>query len=101
MTINKQANKDDYIRVRVNSNLKKEATEIIENMQLDMSTVINITLDQIVRHNGLPFEVTNDDEQEIQLKKLKLEIAKGMESFRQEKVYDIDEIRAMFDELKK
>ncbi|MEO0045905.1 MAG: hypothetical protein RL705_1096, partial [Bacteroidota bacterium] len=44
--------KDDYIRVRTNKELKKKATEIVESMQLDMSTVINMTLDQIVRHGS-------------------------------------------------
>ncbi|MBO1308085.1 type II toxin-antitoxin system RelB/DinJ family antitoxin [Enterococcus sp. 669A] len=96
MTTSKQATKDDYIRVRINGQLKKEASEIIESMQLDMSTVINMTLDQIVRHNGLPFEVTNDDEETIQLKKLQSEVAKGLASFNQEKTYDIDEVKALF-----
>lgn len=88
--------KDDYIRVRTNKELKKKATEIVESMQLDMSTVINMTLDQIVRHNGLPFDVTNEDEAEIQFKKLQLEVAKGTTAAKAGKVKDIDEVRALF-----
>lgn len=88
--------KDDYIRVRTNQELKKKATKIVESMQLDMSTVINMTLDQIVRHNGLPFDVTNEDEAEIQFKKLQLEVAKGTTAVKAGKVKDIDEVRALF-----
>ncbi|CRH19375.1 Addiction module antitoxin, RelB/DinJ family protein [Carnobacterium maltaromaticum] len=88
--------KDDYIRVRTNKELKKKATKIVESMQLDMSTVINMTLDQIVRHNGLPFDVTNEDEAEIQFKKLQLEVAKGTTAVKAGKVKDIDEVRALF-----
>ena len=88
--------KDDYIRVRTNKELKKKATKIVESMQLDMSTVINMTLDQIVRYNGLPFDVTNEDEAEIQFKKLQLEVAKGTTAAKAGKVKDIDEVRALF-----
>ena len=88
--------KDDYIRVRTNKELKKKATKIVESMQLDMSTVINMILDQIVRHNGLPFDVTNEDEAEIQFKKLQLEVAKDTTAVKAGKVKDIDEVRALF-----
>ena len=96
MRANAPTVKDDYIRVRTNKELKKKSTEIVESMQLDMSTVINMTLDQIVRHNGLPFDVTNEDEAEIQFKKLQLEVAKGTTAVKAGKVKDIDEVRALF-----
>jgi DNA-damage-inducible protein J len=88
--------KDDYIRVRTNRELKKKATEIVEGMQLDLSTVINMTLDQIIRHNGLPFEVTNDDQRTIQLRKLQAELAKGTDAAKQGKTKVIDEVRDLF-----
>ena len=72
--------KDDYIRVRTNRELKKKATEIVGGMQLDLSTVMNIMSDQIIRHNGLPFDVTNDDQKTIQLRKLQAEIVKGTDA---------------------
>lgn len=88
--------KDDYIRVRTNRELKKKAIEIVEGMQLDLSTVINMTLDQIIRHNGLPFEVTNDDQKTIQLRKLQAELAKGTDAAKLGKTKGIDEVKALF-----
>lgn len=99
MRANPPTVKDDYIRVRTNKELKKKSTEIVESMQLDMSTVINMTLDQIVRHNGFLFDVTNKDEAEIQFKKLQLEVAKGTTAAKAGKVKDIDEVRALFTKL--
>ena len=49
-----------------------------------------------MRHNGLPFDVTNKDEAEIQFKKLQLEVAKVTTAAKAGKVKDIDEVRALF-----
>jgi DNA-damage-inducible protein J len=88
--------KDDYIRVRTNSELKKKATDIIEAMQLDMSTVINMTLDQIVRHNGLPFEITNNDSYDQQMEQLEFLVAERMEAYEAGKHMSSAEMRAKF-----
>ncbi len=43
--------------VRVNENIKKEVTPILNNLGLSLSEAINMYLHQIKLHEGLPFEV--------------------------------------------
>ena len=46
-----------YIKVQVDSNLKKEVDGLFSNLGLDTPTAIRIFLAQAVRSHGLPFEV--------------------------------------------
>ena len=45
------------LNVRVDENLKKTADTLLNELGLNMSTAINIYLKQIVRENGIPFEI--------------------------------------------
>lgn len=47
------------LNVNVNAETKKEASKILDELGLNMTTAINIYLKQIVKHNGIPFEVKN------------------------------------------
>ena len=47
------------VNVNVDSNLKKQANAILNDLGLNMSTAINMFLKQIVKRDGLPFEVVN------------------------------------------
>ena len=47
------------INVQVNKKDKERATTILKDLGLNMSTAINIFVKQIIKTNGLPFEVTN------------------------------------------
>lgn len=47
------------INVNVDKKNKEAATEILKDLGLNMSTAINMFLAQIVKRNGVPFEVTN------------------------------------------
>ena len=53
------ANLTSAINVNVDSNLKKEATTILNNLGLNMSTAINMFLTQVVKQDGIPFEIKN------------------------------------------
>ncbi len=44
-------------QVRVDSEIKKQATAIFASLGLDMSTAVNLFLHQCVLHQGLPFAV--------------------------------------------
>jgi DNA-damage-inducible protein J len=46
------------INVRVDSEIKSQANDILNCLGLDMSTAINVYLRQIVSCHGLPFPVT-------------------------------------------
>lgn len=50
-------NLTSVINVQVDSATKKEATAILNN--LGMSAAINLFLKQVVKRDGLPFEVVN------------------------------------------
>ena len=53
------ANKTSAINIQVDSDVKKDATLVLTDLGLSMSTAINLFLKQVVKKNGLPFEVTN------------------------------------------
>ena len=47
------------INVQVDSAIKKEATAILNDLGLSMSAAINLFLKQVIKRDGLPFEVVN------------------------------------------
>ena len=49
---------DTNINVRTDSELKKQAQEIFDDLGLDMSTAINVFLRQVVRQEAIPFEIS-------------------------------------------
>lgn len=53
------ANLTSAINIQVDTETKKAATEILNNLGLSMSTAINIFLKQVIKTDGLPFEVKN------------------------------------------
>jgi len=54
-----RANSGSTINVNVDSKLKKEATEILNDLGLNMSVAINMFLNQVVKRGGIPFRITN------------------------------------------
>ena len=53
------SNLTSAINVQVDSAIKKEATAILNDLGLSMSAAINLFLKQVVKRDGLPFEVVN------------------------------------------
>ena len=53
------SNLTSAINVQVDSATKEEATAILNDLGLSMSAAINLFLKQVVKRNGLPFEVGN------------------------------------------
>lgn len=45
------------INVRVDENVKKQASELFEELGLDMSTALNIFLREAINYGGIPFEI--------------------------------------------
>ena len=58
-------------QIRIDENLKNQATELFTQLGLDMSGAINIYLKQCVLHRGLPFSV--------ELPKFKSEVVEAFE----------------------
>ena len=47
------------LNVNVDAKVKEEATTILKELGLNMSTAINMFLVQIVKKDGIPFEIVN------------------------------------------
>ncbi len=45
------------LNIRTDKNVKSEAEMIFEKLGLNMTTAVNIFLRQVIRENGIPFEV--------------------------------------------
>lgn len=48
------------INVRIDEDLKKQASELFAELGLDMSTAINIFLRKAVMYDGLPFDIRRE-----------------------------------------
>lgn len=51
------------ISIRVASDVKDKAQDVFYALGLDMTTAINIFLKQVIRKNGIPFELVADKPQ--------------------------------------
>ncbi len=47
------------INVQVDTKDKEQATNILKDLGLNMSTFINMAIKQVIKNDGLPFEVSN------------------------------------------
>ena len=50
------------LQVRVDDELKKQASEILENEGLDLSTAVRMFLKKVILHHGFPFDKGIDEE---------------------------------------
>ena len=48
------------INIQIDSETKRKATDILNDLGLSMSTAINIFLRKVIKKDGLPFEVNNN-----------------------------------------
>lgn len=53
------SNQTTAINVNVDAKTKEEAMIILKDLGLNMSTAINMFLTQVVKRDGIPFEITN------------------------------------------
>lgn len=63
--------KDDYINMRVNSSIKKESEQILNELGLSISNAIDLYLIQIIKERGIPFNLKLAKTEELE-KKTKL-----------------------------
>ncbi len=50
-------NNSTNLNIRIDKNIKESSEKVLEELGLNMTTAINIFLRQVVRVNGIPFEI--------------------------------------------
>ena len=48
------------LNIRIDDNLKKQAENIFSELGMSMSTATTVFFKQVVRYNGIPFELRTD-----------------------------------------
>ena len=76
------------IKMRVSEELKNEATEILRDCGLTVSAAVRLFLEQVVSHQGIPFEVKRPTEK----MKLALQEAKEIEANASHRFSSIDDM---------
>ena len=59
------------ININVDTHIKNEATTILKSLGLNMSTFINMALIQVIKKNGVPFDMVNESPNQEMLEALK------------------------------
>lgn len=57
--------KTELLQVRIDAEVKKEASEILEALGSNLSASINMYLKQVIIHKGIPFDVRIPTEEEL------------------------------------
>lgn len=81
--------KDIVLHVRVNSDIKLEAEEILSSLGLNMSTAVNMFLKRVCINHGLPFELRYDDYNETTKKAIEESYSIADSSIKYESVNDL------------
>ena len=86
------------INVRTDSALKTRAQAVLADLGLDMSTAINIYLNQIVYRRAIPFEMSLPAKprglEEMSKEELDAELEKGWADFKAGRCYPAEEVFA-------
>ena len=84
-------------QVRIDTDIKRQASEIFASLGLDMSTAVNLFLHQCVLRKGLPFSIELPSKpvclDDITKEELEEEIMKGVQDFEDGNVFTSDEVR--------
>lgn len=54
--------KNDVISVEVDSEILKNATDILNSLRIDIDTCINMALVELIKRNGIPFDIETHEE---------------------------------------
>ena len=91
------------VYARIDTQLKKNAEEILSQLGITPSSAIQMLYSQIVLSRGLPFEARLPARKPVAIggmtrEQLDAELQKGLDSMKNERLYSPDEIDAMFAE---
>lgn len=54
--------KNNVISVEVDSEILKKATDILDSLGIDIDTYINMALVELIKRNGIPFDIETHEE---------------------------------------
>lgn len=81
---------------RISPELKSQAEDVLDRLQIPMSTALNMFLQQVVEQQGIPFDVKLHhkplDISTLTNEKFNREIQKGFNDFKDGKTYTAEEI---------
>ena len=72
------------LNLQIDDDLKREAEAVLKNLGISLSTATTLFLKQVVRHNGIPFELEADpfysaqNQSRLQEAKARMEQNKGV-----------------------
>ena len=55
----------ENLTVRIDSEIKKQASELFNSLGMDLSTAIAVFFCQAIRYHGIPFEIKLDEPLQI------------------------------------
>ena len=86
------------INVQMNAKDKEEATNILKDLGLNMSTFINMAIKQVIKKDGLPFEISNPKPSKELLEALEEgdQIIKDMENGKRKGYHNV---KQMFEDI--
>ncbi len=90
------------VYARIDSNLKENAENILSQLGISPSSLIQMVYSQVVLKKGVPFELTLENKEPIAMgslsrAELNLELEKGMDSINNGKVYTSSDVNMMFE----
>ncbi len=92
--------KDATLSLRINSELKSEVEEILDNLGIPMTTAIIMYFKQIKMRNGLPFNPIVVERpksyQEYTEEELADSIEESIKDYKNGKIYSIEDIKKEF-----
>ena len=92
------------LQVRVDDDLKKEASEVYEKLGMDLSTAVRVFLKKSVMMKGIPFDVSiNEEASKIEEKTEKIFKQEPLEIDEDKKILDMsyDEINLIIEQARR
>lgn len=80
------------INVQVDARDKEQASNILKDLGISMSTFINMAIKQVIKKDGLPFEVTNPKPNKALLEALKEGEAIGRGDIKVKGYHDVNKM---------
>lgn len=80
------------VNSRMEESVKKEAEKILAKLGIPRSVAIDMYYRQIIAHNGIPFEITLENEKDTSKEEINKLIAIGLQQVKEGKLYDIEDV---------